>query len=488
MWKLTLTNECKNGVMIGLEIHIQVTKVKTKLFCDCPSDYRGKPPNTHVCPVCLGLPGALPVPNKKVIEKALLASLALNMDIAEKVFWARKHYFYPDLPKNYQITQYDGKGTTSLAKNGWLDIEVNGRKKRIRIRRINIEEDPGRIVYPTGNILTSRYVLVDYNRSGIPLLEIVTEPDFTNEKEVSTFLKKLRSIMEHLEVSDFSLEGSMRIDANISVCGGNRVEVKNIGSISDVEDAIRYEIVRQKDLVSKGGEILQETRHWDASRKITVSMRVKETEEDYRYMPDPNLPPLPLTDEFIEELKKQMPELPDARAKRYIKTHGMNEYLASIIVSRKALSDYYEKVSEISGIKGDRLASYIVNDLLGWVPEEDPNKLWELFPPEIIAETMRLLVNGKITIKMAKEMIPFLKEGKSPSEIIEEKKWIVVSDERVLEAVVKEVFRENKKAVEDAKKNKRAIQFLVGKVMEKTGKRADPKKVFEIIVRLLEKD
>lgn len=467
--------------LIGLEIHVQITSLRTKLFCSCPSDYRGKPPNTHVCPVCLGLPGSLPVVNGEAVRKAVMVALAFGMRLPPSVTWSRKHYFYPDLPKSYQITQYDGKATRALARDGSMRITLpGGRVRKVRIRRLNIEEDPGRIVYPTGDMLTSPHVLVDYNRSGVALLEIVTEPDFTNPEEVGVFLKKLRSMLEHLDVTDFDLEGSMRVDVNISLGGGERVEVKNIGSISDAEQAIRYELARQAHILKAGGRVERETRHWDAARKVTVPVRVKEAEEDYRYMPDPNLPPILLDRAFIEEIRSSMPELPDARMERLVREHGLSQYLAGVLVQRKALADYYEEVVRRLGRGGDRVAAFIVNDLLGWLQEKE-RELPRVFPVERVVEALRLYLEGRLTIKMLKEMVPELARGKTASQVVEERGWRVLADRRELERVVEEVFRENPKAVEDARRNPRAIQFLVGMVMKKTGKRADPRLAFEIV-------
>ncbi len=475
-----------NDVLIGLEIHVQMTKLKTKLFCNCSSDYRRSSPNTNVCPVCLGLPGSLPVVNKEAVKKALQVALALKMKVANKVIWSRKHYFYPDLPKNYQITQYEGKGTTSIAVNGVLDYEYSNKRMKARIRRINIEEDPGKIVYPTGSMLTSKYVLVDYNRSGIALLEIVTEPDFHTPEQVSSFIKKLRTLLEHLDIADFDLEGSMRVDVNISVKGGSRTEVKNIGSISEIENAIRYEVLRQKNLVEKGLTNRMETRHWDPLRKVTVAVRIKETEEDYRYMPDPNLPPLIINEDYLDELRKSLPELPDARKKRYVKKYGLTDYLATVLVSDKKLADYFDIVIKGTCIDPYKAASYIVNDLLGWIPSEEPSLLWDKIPPETTIEVLELLREGKITIKMAKEMIPELIEGKKPSQIIKDRGWTetIREDEAIL-GIISEVFEENPKAVEDARRNKRAIQYLVGLVMKKTQGKADPRKTYELIVKKL---
>lgn len=473
--------------ILGLEMHFQVTSVKTKLFCSCSADYRGKPPNTNVCPVCLGMPGALPKPNRAVVEKALMVALAFNMEISPVLSWARKHYFYPDLPKSYQITQYDGKGVMSLARGGRIEVEVGGVKRVFRLRRLNIEEDPARLVHPTGSALTSPYVLVDFNRSGVPLLEIVTEPDFSSEVEVEAFLKKVRSVLEHLNVTDFSLEGALRVDVNISVDGGERVEIKNLNSISDIIQAIRYERERQLDALRKNIPIRRETRHWDPIRRVTFPLRRKEVEEDYRYMPDPNLPPLKITRELLEKLRREMPELPDAKLRRLVEEHGLSPYLANVLVSRRALSSYYERVVELSGVKGDLVASYIVNDLLGWVPEESPEKLWKLVPPDVAAKVIKMLSEGLITIKMAKEIIPDLLSGRDPEAVVTERGWRVVRDVEELRSVVRQVFAENEKAVRDALRNKRAIQHLIGKAMERTGKRADPRVLRAIVEEMLER-
>lgn len=473
------------NVKIGLEVHVQLTSLKTKLFCSCSADYRGKPPNTNVCPVCLGMPGSLPRVNKEAIKNAIKVALALNSNINQFLAWARKHYFYPDLPKGYQISQYDGKGVATFAKGGYVDIRINNERKRIRIRRINIEEDPARIVYPTGDAESSRYILLDYNRSGIALLEIVTEPDMSSPEEVRAFLEKLRSILEHLEVSDLSLEGSMRADVNISISDGERVEIKNISGLRDIEQAIRYEIARQLDILEKGGRIERETRHWDSTRKITKPARVKEYEEDYRYMPDPNLPYYFIPDELIEEVKKTLPELPEERAIRYVNQHGLSEYLAYILVSSKALADYYEKVVELSGVKGDKVAGLIVTDLVGWISSDDLNNISRIVPPEDFAEIVRLLERNEITIKMAKEMIPLLVKGEKPRQIIVRMGWSVIKDQDILEKIVDDVIKEYPQVLKDLERNPRVVQFVIGKVLEKTGKKGDPRMIAEIVRRKL---
>ncbi len=471
-------------VKIGLEVHVQITSLRTKLFCSCSADYRRSPPNTHVCPVCLGLPGSLPVTNMEAVKKAIQLCLALGGNVARVLRFDRKHYFYPDLPKNYQITQY----LEPICRGGAIRIEVGGREKIVRIRRINIEEDPGRLVYPGGSPLTSPYVLVDYNRSGIALLEIVTEPDMTSPEEAEAFLEKLRSILEHLDICNFSLEGVMRADANISVEGGERVEVKNIGSISEVRKALSYEIVRQLSLLQRGEKVRRETRHWDPVRKVTVPARAKEYEEDYRYMPDPNLPPVPIPEELIEKLRKSMPELPDQRLKRLMSQYKLPYKLAKVLVSRKKLADFYEDV--VAVYRGDPLkaANYIVNDLLGWLPpDQGIEALYTVVKPEQVAKLLGMVDKGIITLRQAKELTEKIaREGADPEKLVKELGLTRITDLNLIASIVEEVFRENPKAVRDALENPKAINFLVGMVMRKTRGRADPQLARRIVVEKLE--
>lgn len=456
---------------IGLEVHVQLTSLKTKLFCSCSADYRGAPPNTHVCPVCLGLPGALPVVNRKAVEKAIQVCLAVNGSVARMLRFDRKHYFYPDLPKNYQITQY----LEPICTGGYVEIDTPKGSKRVRLRRINIEEDPGRIVYPGGSPLTSPYVLVDYNRSGVALLEIVTEPDLETPEEAIAFLEKLRSILEHLGACDCGLEGAMRVDANVSVEGGERVEVKNIGSFHEVKRALAYEITRQRDVLLKGGRVRRETRHWDPVRKVTLPARVKETEEDYRYMPDPNLPPVAIPGELVEKLRATLPELPDARARRLEKQYGLRPQVARVLVSRKVLADFFEDAARLYSGSYDRMANYLVNDLLNWLKDDDLAGLYRRVKPEHLAKVMRLLDRGVISIRQAKEMAEHIaKRGADPEKLVDELGFRRIADPEKLRPVVEEVLRENPKAVEDALRNPKAVNFLVGMVMRKTRGRADP--------------
>lgn len=469
-------------VKIGLEVHVHLTSLKTKLFCSCPSDYTDKDPNSNVCPVCLGLPGAIPVLNENALKNAVMVSLAINGEVADKLVMVRKHYFYPDMAKNYQISQYDGPGSIAVSKGGFLKLRDG---KVVRIRRINIEEDPAKIIYPTGSMLTSRYTLLDYNRSGMGLLEIVTEPDLTEPKEAREFLEKLRSILEHLGVCNCDLEGAMRADANVSVEGGDRVEIKNIGSPREVEEALKYEIARQKAAIAQGLPVKRETRHWDSERKVTVPTRTKETEEDYRYFPDPDLPPYPITPEYINEIKKMLPELPDLRIQRLVKQYGITEYDATVLVMDKALADLFETTAkEYNNYK--KLANLIINDYLRWLNDKNLRPSQSKASSKHLVELLKLLDEGTITIKIAKEILPeIVIDGKMPSTIVKEKGLVAVKDENYLEQVIKEVINEEPEAVEKAKKDPKVINYLVGKVMKKTGKKADPQLTNELLKKIL---
>ena len=356
-----MSTQKTTGVRIGLEVHAQLTSLNTKLFCGCSSDYKGKDPNTMVCPVCFGIPGALPVLNEKSVEYAVMAALALNCKVSERMFFFRKNYYYPDMPKNFQISQYDQAGGVPLAVDGFLNIEIEKQQKTVRIGRVHLEEDPGRLVHQ-GAIDTSPYTLVDYNRAGIALLEMVTEPDMASPKEARVFLQKLRSILEHLGIFSGKLEGSMRCDANISLLGGTRVEVKNISSFKEVERALSFEIIRQKNLVKRGAAVQHETRHWDENRRVTVSLRMKEEEHDYRYFPEPDLVPIVITDKLVERVKQTMPELPEARIGRFVEDYGLPRYDAEVLVSDKALADFFEKTLKVYN-KPKEVSNWMMCDL-----------------------------------------------------------------------------------------------------------------------------
>ncbi|MEX2720039.1 MAG: Asp-tRNA(Asn)/Glu-tRNA(Gln) amidotransferase subunit GatB [Candidatus Wukongarchaeota archaeon] len=473
------------GIKIGLEVHVQLTALKTKLFCGCDADYRSAPPNTHTCPICLGLPGSLPVVNEKAVECIIKIALALNCKIItdKEVRFFRKNYFYPDLPKGYQISQYDRAGGFPVAVNG--TVEVNG--KKIRIRRVHMEEDPGKLSYE-GSLETSQYVLVDYNRSGIALVEIVTEPDLRSPREARVFLQKLRTIIETLEVADFRLEGSLRCDANISLKGGERVEVKNISSYKDVERALNYETLRQKSALSKEQTIEQETRHWDEVRRVTYGSRIKEMEHEYRYFNEADIPSLIFSKDIIEKTAKEMPELPDQRKTRLIQEYDIPPYDAGVLTGNKHLADIFENCVKLYP-HPKTVSNWLMTDFLRYVGEHDLEIEEVPITPNKIVKMLQLIdkgiISGKIAKKILKEM---LSTGKDPEKIIEEHGLTRIHDEKEIEKVCEETFNENPKAVKDAKKDKKAINYLVGKIMEKTKGRADPKITQKIVKKMLKEN
>jgi len=473
-------------VLIGLEVHCQITSLKTKLFCGCPADYRGKPPNSHVCPVCLGLPGSLPVLNWKAVEYAVMASLALNCKVSRRTLFMRKNYFYPDLPKNFQISQYDRAGGSPIGADGHLEFMAEKKRKTVRIRRVHLEEDPGKLSYK-GAIDTSPYTLVDYNRAGIALLEIVTEPDLESPREARAFLQKLRSTLEHLGIFDGGLEGAMRCDANISLEGGGRVEIKNISSFKDVEKALSFEVLRQRELFRKGATVRSETRHWDDTRRITISLRVKEEEQDYRYFPEPDLTPIEISEETIERLRGEMPELPDARKERLIRQYGLPEYDAEVLTSDRAMANFFEDCAKVCG-KPKAVANWLMGDVLQVLYSLNQDLSESKLTPAYLAELIGLMDKGEISIKIAKKVLwETMKTGKPPSSIVEEKGWRRLADEAKLRSIVEKVFTGNPKAVEDALQDPKAAHFLIGKVMEETRGMADPEITYRLVREKLEK-
>jgi len=475
----------KEEVVIGLEIHIQLM-TKTKIFCHCSTDYIGKEPNTNSCPVCLGFPGSLPVLNKKVLEFAVRTAVALNCRINQISRFYRKNYFYPDLPKAYQISQYD----IPLGVSGHIKITFPGNKekRRIRITRVHIEEDAGKLVHES-DIASSSYSLSDYNRCGIPLAEIVTEPDFCSPEEAQIFLVKLRSIVQHLGVCDGNMEeGSMRCDANISIRDaktgnmGTKVEIKNMNSFKAVKKALQFEVDRQKKLLDEGVAIVQETRHWDELKDITVSMRSKEEAHDYRYFPEPDLLPLTVDFKMIDAIRRNLPELPEARRERFIKNYQIPEYDAEILTSSKALGDFYEKaVSSYSNSKV--LSNWIMGELIHYLNENKVEIENSPVSPEGLVGMLKLIDEGVVSGKMAKDVFgKMFKTGKNASQIVNESGITQITDEDKLIEVVDKVIRENPKSIEDFNQGKeKALNYLVGQVMRCTKGRAKPDFVFEAI-------
>jgi aspartyl-tRNA(Asn)/glutamyl-tRNA(Gln) amidotransferase subunit B len=466
--------DAEDQVIVGLEVHCQLD-TKSKLFCGCSTDYRSDGPNTHVCPICLGLPGAMPALNKKAIEYAMKVAKALNCDIIDEAEFSRKNYFYPDLDKAYQITQYD----KPLALGGYVEIESDeGGERKIRLTRIHVEEDPGRLVH-MGNVERGKYSLVDYNRAGIPLIEIVSEPDMRSPREARKFLNKLRATLEYLSVFDSEKEGAIRVDANISIKGNERVEVKNITSYKGVEKALTFEVTRQKNLIRRGQKIERETRHYLEARGVTQAGRSKEQENDYRYFPEPDLRPLRVKS-WLDGIV--LPELPDARRERFITQYGCSLNHARTLTGELKLANFFEQV-----VKGDpkglsSLAStWIADTLIGELNYRDMSL--DLVEPAAITGLVHLLKAGTITDKSGVEVLRVMLDQRHKGEATETPDAIVkrlnlaktTGDDSAITAAIEEAVNENPKALEDYRAGKAgALNFLVGQVMKKTRGKADP--------------
>ena len=464
----------KYEAVIGLEVHTEL-QTTTKIFCGCKTSF-GAEPNTNVCPVCLGLPGVLPVLNKRVLEFAVRAGLALNCEISRFSKFDRKNYYYPQfyLP---------------ICERGHLDIEVNGEKKQIRITRAHMEEDAGKLVHHGTSITDSDYSLVDYNRTGTPLLEIVTEPDMRSAKEAVAYLEKMRAILQYIGISDCRMEeGSLRCDANVSVRPvgqkelGTKAEIKNINSFKGVEKAIEYEALRQAEILEDGGKIIQETRTWDEKEGVTKSMRTKEEANDYRYFPEPDLAPFTVSEEYIEDIRKTLPELPDERRERYIANFGLSSTDAQYMTNDKDTSDYFEKVVAAGA---DPKAS--VNWIMGEFASQLSNAGIEIanapVTPENLAKLLALIAKGTISGKIAKKVFAEMwKDGADPEEIVKAQGLVQISDTGALKELVVKVIANNPKAVEDFKAGKKkAVGALVGQIMKETKGKANPKVINELL-------
>mgnify|MGYP001772649578 CR=1 FL=1 len=473
-----------SGARIGLEVHVQVLSLRTKLFCSCSSDYRGKPPNTNVCPVCMGLPGTLPTLNGRVIEEALKVALALRCSVNRVSRFWRKNYFYPDLAKNYQISQYDRAGGVPFAQD--CSLRIRGGKV-VRIRRIHIEEDPARIYYE-GSMARSPYALIDYNRHGIALLEIVTEPDMEAPEEARDFLERLAGILEYLGIYRSDVEGAMRCDVNVSIEGGNRVEIKNVSGFSDVERAIRYELTRQRGLRARGLEVERETRHWDEARRITIGMRSKEMEEEYRYFPEPDLPPIIVSEEDIERARSSLPRLPEDRLGEYVGRLGLSETLAEPIAYSPHLAALFEE-SVARGAEPKGAAALIAVDLLSYANERGIRPQDLRVDASLLVGLSRMMEEG-LSHKDARDVLYYaLERGAGLEEAL---KALGIGGgaggEEEVRRVVEEVVRRNPRAVEDARRNPRAVDYLIGMALKELGRGANARLVARIVRELLDQD
>lgn len=468
--------------VIGLEIHVELI-TDTKLFCGCSNAF-GAEPNTLVCPICLGLPGHKPHLNQKAVEYHAKAALALNCEIAPYAQFDRKNYFYADLPKGYQISQY----FYPMAVNGYVDIKVDGETRRIRIRQIHLEEDTGKLLH-TGNITDSPTSLVDFNRAGVPLLEIVTQPDIRNAEEARLFLQKLRSIIRYTGVSDCKMEeGSMRCDANVSVrprgsdVFGEKTELKNMNSFRSVARGIQYEIDRQIALVSDGEQVIPQTRHWDENRGITKAMRTKYLATDYRCFPDPNVPPLELSREWVEEIRRSLPELPDSRYARLVNEHGLPPYDAEVITASRAMAEFYDQVLTLFN-EPKTVSNWLMGEVSRCLNAAGKELEETSLTPRQLAELLSLVKKGVISGKIAKDVFEEMFEtGRNPETIVQEKGLVQIADEDQLAGVIEKVIAANPKVVEDFRGGKdRALGFLVGQVMKETRGKANPKLLNEML-------
>ena len=468
--------------IIGLEVHAELA-TKTKIFCSCPTDFGGQP-NTHVCPICMAMPGALPVLNKKVVEYAVKAGLATNCEITPLSKNDRKNYFYPDLPKSYQISQFD----KPLCVGGNIEIETEEGTKQIGITRIHIEEDAGKLNHDD----YGRNSLVDLNRAGVPLIEILSEPDLRSSKEADTYLKKLKSILQYIEVSDCKMEeGSFRADVNVSVHKkgepfGTRTEMKNMSSFRSITRAIDYEIQRQIDVIENGGKIDQETLRWDEVSGKTFTMRSKEDAQDYRYFPEPDLGIIEISDEWKEEIRKSLPEMPEERKVRYMDEFKLPEYDSNIIVSSKYLSDFFEAATKVCN-NPKSVSNWIMTDIIRVQNEEGLEQM--PFTAEQLGKLIILIDKGTISSSIAKKVFEELLENpRDPEEIIKEKGWIQISDEGAIKEVVQKILEANPGSIADYKAGKdRALGFLVGQAMKETKGKANPQLLNKLFLEELKK-
>jgi aspartyl-tRNA(Asn)/glutamyl-tRNA(Gln) amidotransferase subunit B len=466
----------KYEAVIGLEIHSEL-KTNTKIFCSCATSF-GADQNTHVCPVCLGLPGVLPVVNKRVVEFAIKAGLALNCTINKFSKFDRKNYYYPDLPKNFQTSQFD----LPIAEHGYVDIEVEGKTKRIRITRIHMEEDA---VHSGTTIKDSSSSNVDYNRTGVPLIEIVSEPDMHSPAEARAYMEKIKSILQYIDVSNCKMEeGNLRADVNVSLRPegseklGTKVEMKNLNSFKVIEDALEYEIERQNEVLEDGGILVQETRTWDDGRGITLSMRSKEKAQDYRYMPEPDLVPIVTTDEQIEAYKKELPELPDARKARLVNEYGLPTYDAEIITSTRAMAEYFDAVVD-AGADAKLASNWIMGELSKHLNANEMTIENSPVSAQNLASLIGLIGKGTISSKIAKTVFEEMwTSGDTPEKIVKDKGLVQITDTKAIEEIVDKAIADNPKAVADYPKS---MGFLIGQVMKASKGKANPGLVNKMI-------
>jgi aspartyl-tRNA(Asn)/glutamyl-tRNA(Gln) amidotransferase subunit B len=479
------------AIVIGLEVHAQLS-TRTKMFCGCKVEF-GAEPNTLVCPVCLGMPGTLPMPNAKAVEYAIMMGLACDARIDEKAMWTRKNYFYPDLPKGYQITQQGENALYDrpICTKGHLDIDLeDGTRKRIGLTRIHMEEDAGKLIHD----LTVADSLFDANRCGTPLIEIVSDPDLRSPREAYLYLEKLKQILEYLEICDANMErGNLRCDANVSLRKdenapfGNRVELKNMNSFHNIEKALESEIELQASLLDRGETIPKQTKRWDVARGVTVATRTKEEAHDYRYFPEPDLVRINVGQAQIESIRKVLPELPEARRKRYVEQYGIPAYDAGVLTSDKPVSQFYERVCAVASDK-KAASNWVMGEVLRVVKDQSIGVGDLKFTPEHLGELVNLIQDGTISGKIAKAVFEdMLTEGKAPGQIVKDKNLVVINDSGAIEAFIKEVLDKNPDSVASYKSGKvKLMGFFVGQVMKLSGGKAGPEQVNQLLKKYLD--
>jgi aspartyl-tRNA(Asn)/glutamyl-tRNA(Gln) amidotransferase subunit B len=472
--------------VIGLEVHAQLL-TQSKIFCGCSTSF-GEEPNTLTCPVCTGQPGSLPVVNRKAVEFAIKLGLATSCRIAPYSLFARKNYFYPDLPKGYQISMYE----YPLAEDGFIEMMSQGKKKRVKIIRIHMEEDAGKLKHGE-TPETESFSYVDFNRTGVPLVEIVSGPDIQSPQEAGDYLRKLRSILQYLEISSGNMEeGSFRCDANVSVRPkgqkefGTRTELKNMNSFRHVEKALEYEIKRQIAILEDGEEVIQETRLWDVNQGVTAPMRGKEEAHDYRYFPDPDLVPLQVAEKWVEEIRQSLPELPDDKKERFVKEYGIPEYDAEILTSTKAMANYYEECVRLFQ-EAKTVSNWMMGDLLRELKRDEREIDQCPVTPQHLAEMLLMVRERTISGKIAKDVFEEMyRTGEEPEKIVKDKGWTQIVDEAEIEKAVEVAMESNPKQVEDYQKGKEKLfGFFVGEVMKQTRGKANPKLVNELLKKKL---
>lgn len=477
--------------VIGMEVHAELL-TKTKIFCGCKAEF-GAEPNTNVCPVCCGMPGSLPVLNQRVLELSIMTGRALNCTIPEVSKFDRKNYFYPDLPKAYQISQFD----QPICEHGWLEITVGDQTRRIGITRAHMEEDAGKLVHQgAAGLAGSTHSLVDLNRAGVPLLEIVSEPEIRTAEEAKAYVQELRNILVYLGVNDGRLEqGSLRADANVSVRPvgqkefGTKTEIKNMNSFTAIERAVKYEIQRQIDAIEDGGRIVQETRLWNEERQATISMRTKEGSSDYRYFPDPDLIPMHISRELVAELEAKMPELPAAKRGRYLGELGLSAYDAGVLVADKDVADFFDEAVKAHPANAKGIANWLTGDVQAYMNAEKQGIQELPMKPGQLAELVKLIDEDVISGKIAKKVIvEMMKTGKAPKALVDELGLVQISDTGAIVTAIQEVLKANPAQVADYHAGKtKVVGFLVGQVMKATQGRAKPDAVNQLLVEELSK-